>query len=160
MQELVDIVVDTNILSHANNNNVDMQLSSLAILQWLLENELKLVLDNTGKGAPNPNTSVLYAEYMNTLPPQSPAITLLTHCLSSGRVYFAPRPSKDIQDKIRRLVPKNKKDCAVLGAAFGSSSRQLVSNDLNDFTQSVRKDSKKSLEVDIRTASEFVDLFI
>jgi hypothetical protein len=149
-----DVVLDTNVLSHAENSGAPQQQSAVAVLDWLRESSVRWVLDDQGKAAPDPKTSLLFQEYRATLSPQSPSLRLLIEFLSFQRVSFAPRPGQTVRDSIRRLVPGNVNDRAVLGAAHGTTDRVLVSNDTSDFSESVRDAVWEQLEVNIITSLE------
>jgi len=149
-----DVVLDTNVLSHAENPGVEQQESALAVLDWMRNSDVRWVLDDQGKTAPDPKTSLLFQEYRATLSPQSASLRLLIDFLSSQRVVFAPRPGQSVRDCIRRLIQNNVNDRAVLGAAHGSRDRVLVSNDTADFSESVRDSVWQQLEVNIITSAE------
>ena len=150
----VDIVIDTNVLSYADNFQVAFEPTCLALLEWLADSNLAWVLDDNGKSAPDPMTSVLYAEYTSTLSPQGYALTLFTHFLITGRCSFVRRPDQATAQKIRRLVPKNARDRTILGAAVGSYDRILVSSDYADFPDAVRYEAARHLNVDIMDPGE------
>lgn len=127
------------------------------MLAWLNDCEETLwVLDDQGKKAPDPQTSVLYKEYTDHLAPQSLPLVMLAAFLQSGRVGWAARPADQIRKQLRLLIPKNKGDQAVAGAAFGSKSGVLVSNDLSDFDPPTRTSIRKDLKVTIVTSDEAV----
>jgi hypothetical protein len=149
-----DVVLDTNVLGHADNAASPQQESSLAILNWVRASSVTWMLDDQGKSAPDPKTSLLFQEYKRTLAPQGASIALFIQCLAFGRVSFAPRPGEAIRNTIRKLVPRNKNDCAVLGAAHGTVDKVLISNDLADFPQDVRRSVGKKLGVQILLADE------
>lgn len=150
----VDVVLDTNVLSHADNGNAAEHATALAVLGWMDDSEVTWVLDDQGKNAPDPQTSVLYAEYRATLAPQGFAISVFIRCLGFGRVAFSPRPDREMRAKLRALVPANVKDQAVLGAAVGSTNKVLVSNDLRDFSPAVRATADSALDVLILDSGE------
>lgn len=149
-----DVVIDTNVLSHADNEAMAERLASVAVLQWMSAGEQKWVVDDQGRVQPDPMTSVLISEYMTTLAPQSYGRAVFIQCMQTQRLAFAPRPDRQTRELIQRLVPRNPKDRAVLGAAAGSTDRVLVSNDLSDFTDEVRDEADVALGVLILTADE------
>ncbi|MCR2819058.1 hypothetical protein NQ166_09490 [Microbacterium sp. zg.Y1090] len=150
----VDVVLDTNVLSHAENTGAIQRASAVAVLDWMRNSQVRWVLDDQGKAAPDPKTSLLFQEYRATLSPQSASLRLLIEFLSYQRVVFAPRPGQAIRASIRRLIPGNVNDRAVLGAAHGTSDRVLVSNDTTDFSDAVRDAVWGELEVNIITSAE------
>lgn len=153
----VDVIIDTNVLSHAENSGASQQVSALEVLTSMRASTVLWVLDDQGKAAPDPATSLLFQEYRATLNPQGIAMTLLVECLSYGRIAFAPRPDQATRNFIRKLIPRNNNDRVVLGAAHGSSDRVLVSNDLSDFSLDVRDEARDSLKVTIVTSDEAVE---
>jgi hypothetical protein len=152
-----DVVLDTNVLSHADNPGSSYQASARNVLDWMRSCEAYWVLDDNGKRQPDPHTSQLFLEYKQTLPPMGASIQLFAACLARGRVWFAPRPGQSVRDNIRQLVPRNKKDQVILGAAAGSRDKVLISNDESDFSNSVRKKALSRLNVTI-LHSEDIDL--
>ena len=151
---LTDVVIDTNVLSHADNPASNNQASALALLSWMSTSSIHWVLDDNGKHQPDPTTSLLYHEYQQTLAPQGLAIQIFTACLMNKRVRFSQRPTQVVRDEIRKLIAKNKKDQVVLGAACGSESKTLFTNDFNDFSDKVRDHVQKKLSVDIFRSTE------
>lgn len=153
-----DITLDTNILVHSVSPKDGRQSDALALLDWLRNcpSQTRWVLDDQGKAAPDPMTSVLYKEYRDRLQPQSAPLILLGAFLQRGRVTFAPRPDAQLRKKLRLLVPRNIADQAVLGAATASQSQFLVSNDFSDFPDRVRKAARKDLGVTVVSGQEAV----
>ena len=153
-----DVTLDTNVLVHSVSPKDARQTDSLAVMNWLrnCSGETRWVLDDQGKTAPDPKTSVLYKEYRDRLQPQSAPLVLLSAFLQGGRVRFAPRPDAQTRKKLRTLVPRNIADQAVLGAAAASQSRLLVSNDYSDFPDKVRRAAKKELGVTVVNCQEAV----
>lgn len=136
----VDIVVDTNILEHSINSGLQQHSSALAVIAWLAANaSVYWVLDDQGKAAPDLSTSLLASEYFRRLAPQSLPLVVLTHYLQHGRVRFSGRPDHATQRALRRMLPRNSCDRAVIGAAIGAINKVLVSNDWQDFSETVRR---------------------
>ncbi|WP_371405246.1 hypothetical protein OHA10_06440 [Kribbella sp. NBC_00662] len=152
-----DVVVDANVLAHSDNANSFYYVDALELIDWIVEQggAVKWAMDDNGKTAPAIETSTIYAEYIGTVSPQCPALLIFQNLLSqSGRVCFADRPDQSLRNTIRKLVPRNKKDQVVLGAACGSGSRWLVSGDLNDFPDDLRDECEDLLNVRITDCSE------
>ncbi|GCB55849.1 hypothetical protein rerp_22570 [Rhodococcus erythropolis] len=149
------LVVDTCVLAHSLNGPNKFNSSAIELMQHILgDATICLILDDTGKRSPNAETSLLYSEYKRTLPPNSFPLVVLTRLLGSQRVIFADRPSVSDRKKIAKLIPKNKKDRAVLGAAVSSIDRFLVSNDFDDFNISVRSKVGKELHVVVLSSDQ------
>lgn len=150
-----DVTIDTCVLVHACNREVAKHASCLDLLLTLREDtRLRWVLDDNGKAAPAIETSLLYAEYHESLSPQSVPLVLLASFLAFERVTFAPRPNRVVREKIQRLIPKNHRDRVVLGAAAMSRGHVLVTNDFKDFSPRVRNEAKSDLDVRIVDSDE------
>ncbi|MFI8192796.1 hypothetical protein ACIF8T_29175 [Streptomyces sp. NPDC085946] len=150
-----DFVIDTCVLAHACQANYPLHESAFSLIEWLGgQSKSQWVLDDNGKKAPAAETSLLYAEYHSTLSPQSLPLVLLARYMRFGLVKFSPRPRQQLRDQIRGMVPKNKKDQVVLGAAAGAEDKVLFSNDEDDFTQEVRRDAEADLGVRIYFSDE------
>jgi hypothetical protein len=150
-----DIAVDTCVLAHACQARFVYAESAVALLDRIrVREDLMWVLDDNGKAAPAVETSLLWAEYNQTLGPQSFPLILVASLLRSGRVFFARRPGQSLRGSIRRLVPGNQRDQVVLGAAAGSSDKVLATNDFDDFPDSVRAEIRSQLGIAIQASYE------
>ncbi|WJY32807.1 hypothetical protein QTO28_18195 [Streptomyces sp. P9-2B-1] len=146
----LDFVIDTCVLAHACQKHYPLHESAFSLIEWLgSQSEAQWVLDDNGKKAPAAETSLLYSEYHRTLSPQSLPLMLLARYMRFGLVKFSPRPNQQLRDKVREMIPKNKKDQVVLGAVAGSQDKVLFSNDEDDFPQEVRQDAAAALGVRI-----------
>lgn len=151
------LVVDTNVMAHADHKGTANHDSALVLLTWLRDHEsIHLVLDDQGKAAPDLSTSVLATEYRATLSPQGFALNLFAALLGSKRVAFADRPDYTTRRCIAKLVPGNTADRAVLGAATGCQDKLLVSNDFGDFPHDVRDACRDELGVDVMDSDQAV----
>lgn len=142
-----DIVVDTNVLVHASNGSGDAAEQSLQVVNWLRSSRVSIVLDDTGKSKPDPDTSVLYSEYRKHLAPPTLGWIVVAHLMRTGRATFVKRPNQATKKTIEKILPRNKQDRAVLGAAHGSVDKHLLTNDRDDFDPAARKECDKKLQV-------------
>jgi hypothetical protein len=150
-----DVVIDTCVLAHSCNATVPFHSSALDLLEALGHNEhVVWVLDDLGGTAPQAHTSLLYAEYHETLAPQSFPLVLLASFLRFGRVSFSARPNRPQREAIRRLIPRNNRDRVVFAAAVNSRGRVLVTNDYTDFSQDVRDEARSQFDVRVLDSSE------
>lgn len=134
-----DVVIDTNVLKACENDAISFNPEALDFLAWFTaEEDLCWAMDDNGKKRPLLDTSVLWSEYHTTLDPVGTAMLLFAQLSARQRVVFSDRPSESVRNKIAKLIPRNKKDRAVLGAATTACSRWLVSEDDDDFPMDVR----------------------
>lgn len=145
-----DVVVDTNVLAHSENGASVHRATCLEFILWLVDDPQRLwVLDDTGKARPAVETSVLWAEYNETLSSTSTSMLLFQQLLASERVCFAARPKRDLRELIQDIIPRNQRDRAILGAACGSGSRWLVTHDDDDFDAPARLRCQRELAVQV-----------
>lgn len=154
----VDVVIDTNVFVHSQNPGDSHHESCVTILAWIRDAEVSLILDDQGKRKPNPETSLLYSEYMTHFTPQGLPRAVLAHLMINGRVHFVDRPGQHLRNAIRKICPSNVCDRAVLGAAAMSASKHLVSNDWADFGERARRSASKDLNVEILDSIEAVSI--
>jgi len=149
-----DVVVDTNVLSLSDNEKDPRQGDCLEFLTWLTSDaDWHWVLDDNGKMAPAIDTSLLWAEYNDTLSPMGTGMLLFQQMLGAERVCFATRPDQDLRDRIRTLIPRNGRDRVIFGAACNSATRWLVTCDDDDFPADVRDDARRDFGVEVSDPS-------
>jgi len=152
-----DVSIDCNVLEHSSNPGVPQFESSVRVMMWMAKSETLIwVLDDQGKAAPDPSTSVLFSEYGRRLAPQTLAATTLVRYLQNNQVSFSRRPDRTTLKKLREIVPNNKCDQAVLGAALGSIDKVLVSNDWSDFNLAVRVEVEDLFGVAVLDSDEAI----
>lgn len=149
-----DLVVDANVLAHACNPSSTYFESALALVEALLVDDRVLALDDTGKNAPVTDTSHMYLEYTECIPPGSISSALLQLLGQSERLIFLARPSREVWTKCKSLAPRNHGDQIVLGVGVRSTSSLVASNDYDDFNPKVRRSAKKILGVNICDSTE------
>lgn len=151
---MADIVIDANVFGHSNNPDVPRFSSALGVVSWLLDSDVNLALDDTGKAAPDQVTSNLFREYSEAVPPTSFARVVINEMFNRGRVRFHPRPSRQDWKACCALIPRNQHDAIVLGIAVCTDLHTLVTNDFDDFDEATRRKAKKLLAVLIRDSDE------
>jgi hypothetical protein len=153
-----DVVIDTNVLAHSHLKRDPNHPDAVAFVSWVAnEEDLLWVFDDHGGVAPEFDTSVLLSEYHETLSKQSSAYLLfLNVILRTERYCWANRPGQHTRELIRKMVPRNKRDRAILGGAVGCGNHWLVSNDYDDFTDDVRDECLDRFGVQVTHCSERV----
>lgn len=149
-----ELVIDANVFAHALNPNADYFDSALTIVRDLVENDLILALDDTGKASPSEWTSNLYREYTECLPP-SLSLEVITFLILGGRVTFHPRPPREKWRICKQLASRNSNDAIVLGIGVQADRHEIVSNDYNDFSPKVRRLAAKDIGVKIVDSDQF-----
>jgi predicted nucleic acid-binding protein len=150
-----EIVIDANVFAHALNPDVKYFESALGVVQSLLEHDLILALDDTGKASPSTRTSNLYREYTECVPVPSLSSEVIRSLLNDGRVTFHPRPARELWKRCRELAPRNSNDAIVLGIGVQADRHEIVSNDYADFSVKVRRLTEKRIGVKIVDSDQF-----
>lgn len=150
---IVDIVIDTNILMHANNNEEATQEDCIALINYLL-NSTELVCIDT---AIDVNQSRILHEYIDKLrTPGTTGRNFVERMLQWQR--FKP-VSKSVNQRKTKIINQNinhnkNEDKIFVKVTCNSVEKLLVSHDFEDFQNWKRDLFNDELEIQIVTASE------
>jgi hypothetical protein len=151
-----DLVVDTNVLVHAENPGEERCNDSRNFL-WALYGAEALVCVDKGFSLDDAqNRSFIGREYLDNVPYGSLAFAVVRELAQLNRIRFlekrAPQPE---QQRIEQMIYKTT-DRVFLAVACNSVSRVLVSHDFEDFPLQRRSQISSELDVDILEACEVV----
>lgn len=144
---IVDIVVDTNVLKHAENPQSKKQKEAGELIRYLYENSVDINAD-TGL--------MILNEYEAYLHPNSVGFEFVAAMIRAGRLKLL---SNSVRLEDRRWIGRNVADTcdrAFLRVACISVEQLLVSHDFQDFPVRKRRQIKTRLGVGIKTAEEFI----
>ncbi len=151
---LIDIVVDTNVLAHAQSPNETRFSDAVIFFRKLVESATKLCIDGQfafGSG----NSSLIGQEYISTVGFGGVAYAVLQSLLQANRIKTVSVKVPQIEKKIiESAIPRNKRDRTFVRVAYNSQERRLVSHDWQDFTLNVRQILKKKIDVLIQEAGD------
>lgn len=133
-----DVVVDTNVLAHADNPGHAFFESSREFFSALLEAETAWCLDEGFHPLESGNLSRVYSEYRATVLPIGLGLQVLAHLAATGRIRLVSRANSRVRGQIRRIVPHNTVDRLFVELAYGSTEHVLVSHDYSDFHEDCR----------------------
>jgi len=135
-----DVVIDTNVMIHADNPNDKFYHDSNNLLEILLEGDIKLCVDEGFDIDESKNRSRIACEYYEHLRFGSLGYAVLQNLSITMRIKFIDlKVDLNAKRKIIRLI-RNKRDRTFLIVAFNSISRIFVSHDFEDF--SIKKRDK------------------
>lgn len=135
---LEDIVIDTNVLLHAQNPDESRFSDARQLIEQILECTTSLCIDRGFDISPARNQSKIGAEYLDKLQPGSLGFILIVNLVESFRLKQTDRlPPRDISRAINQLIRKPR-DRTFLGVSYNSTERMLVSHDYQDFQQAKR----------------------
>ena len=150
---LEDIVIDTNVLMHADNVSSGRDKEAFGLVQAMLASQTVLCLDvQSSRGEDDPRSSLIRQEYREHL--DGLGGRFVAHMVDEGRVkYVAREVDKDVSRWINQRIP-NKRDRTFVKVAINSIESVLASHDYSDFSASTRKDLSKRVQVDVLDAGE------
>jgi hypothetical protein len=151
---LEDIVVDTNVLMHADNPNEVRQADATDFLTRLLDAETRLSVDKGFELDESRNRSLIGSEYLTHLTPLSLGYRVLVQLAGTGRIRFVDRSlDQRTRSRINQLVP-NKRDRTFVAVAYESDDQTLCSHDYQDFSTRVRRELATRLDVTVCNAGD------
>lgn len=151
---LEDIVIDTNVMLHAQNPAESRFSSSAELLQCIVEGTTSLCVDEGFDERPERNRSFITAEYLGKLQFGSLGYAVVTQLAAQLRIKEVPRRApQSVARRINQLI-RNKTDRIFLGVAFNSQEGVLVSHDYTDFQSQKRTTIRTELKVRVLEAGE------
>jgi ABC-type nitrate/sulfonate/bicarbonate transport system ATPase subunit len=135
---LIDIVVDANVLMHAQNPTSGRMEQSLEFVRTLKGSHTHLCVDEGFSSTESKNRSRIGSEYLSHLRAGSVGYEVIAYLALSQRIMIVPSAvPKSIRDDVQKQIPKGP-DRIYVQVAFNSREKVLVSHDLGDIPQTVR----------------------
>ncbi|TCK68479.1 hypothetical protein [Acidipila rosea] len=151
---LTDIVIDTNIFLHAENQQEQRQASCQMLIELLNDGESKLCVDEGFDLEESKNRSIIGREYIAHLRDGSLGYALVGYLARTGRVAMLPRKVPQAAKRhILQQIPDGP-DRTFVFIAHNSDEKVLVSHDFNDIPPTVRQRIKNAIDVCIVDASQ------
>ncbi|MCH8902674.1 MAG: hypothetical protein IIA45_01995 [Bacteroidetes bacterium] len=154
---LKDIVLDTNVLEHADNSLEKRNTASIMLLYSVNSSSVKLCLDWNTKKSFDVAQSIIWTQYLERLNPMMQGYKMLEYLLKNKRIKPVSRNVALNVNKIIIQRIKDPQDKVFVKVVHGSISKVLVSHDFRDFQIAKRKFFKKKLKISIITADQ-IDL--
>lgn len=154
---MIDIVIDTCTLVHADNPESDYFEHSVDFINRMLANETLCTVDEEFDLESTSHSSYISMEYLKHLKPTSLGFYLIRHIAENLRFNYVSKkiPNGD-KNLIEQLI-RNKKDIHFLRVAYNSTEKVLASHDFTDYQKKKRKHIKKEFGIAIVTAEEIND---
>ena len=157
---IADIVVDTNIMLHANNPIEIRHDHARRFVHALMESTVCLCVDEGFNSDPIINRSLIGAEYIDKLRFGSLGLALIIHCAKYRRILELSRTTHVSLAKIVRQLIRKPRDRTFLIITINSRNKLFVSHDYEDFNINKRKAIRRLLRVDIVDAEEINKILI
>lgn len=151
---LTDVIVDTNVLLHADNPEEARQGEAVNLVRALVTGPTAVCVDEGFSPEEGDNRSLIGGEYLDKLTAVSLGYQMLVHVFSEGRIVEV---STSVSDQVRGIVRKavNKpRDRTFLRVAYNSKERVLCSHDYEDFPARARRQLQKRLDVTVCDAAD------
>lgn len=146
---LTDIVIDTNVLLHADDPRQAHQAQAYELLQKLRRVTTALCVDEGFDLDESKNASLIGGEYFERLTATHTATALLAHLFANDRVKLVTRSvTPGVQKALNQCVRK-KRDRTFLAVARNSAERILCSHDFEDMQTTKRKFLKDRVGVEV-----------
>ncbi len=156
---LSDIVIDTNVLLHAQNPNETRFENSSNLINKILEENTSLCIDEGFSEDESKNKSIIGCEYLSNLQPGSIGQNLIVQLALQQRIkQLTKRAPERIVRKINQII-RNKIDRVFLNVAYNSDEKTLVSHDYTDFNISKREFILTDLQTHVISACDCLDCF-
>jgi hypothetical protein len=154
---LADVVIDTNVLMHAQNPAEERCADSRRLLESLLAAATMLCVDEGFADSEAANRSHIGTEYLQTLRAGSLPLVIIAVLGTQGRIRQVPKCTPQrVAKRINQLL-RNKADRIFLSVAFNSGEKTLVSHDYKDFQVPKRRDIAGELGVNVTEAGPCAD---
>lgn len=151
---MIDIVIDTCTLVHANDSNSQYCDHSIEFINKMLGNQVYCVVDDGFSLDESINKSYIGFEYIKHLISGTLGFHLITHLATNNRINFV---SKTIPSESKKYIEKkirNKKDRHFLRVTCNAVEKTLASHDFTDYQVAKRIQIYKDLSINIVTAYE------
>ncbi|MCP9765183.1 hypothetical protein [Lacihabitans soyangensis] len=151
---MIDIVLDTCTLVHADNSESDYQESSVELINKMFANTTLVTVDEGFTFDESTNQSYIGLEFIKHLRPGSLGYNLIVHLALNMRINFVSNVIPNATKNYIEQIIRNKKDRMFLRVAFNSSEKTLASHDYTDYQKSKRHRIRKELGIEVVTAEE------
>ena len=156
---LNDIVIDTNVLLHAQNPNEKRFEDSSNFINKILEKKTSLCMDEGFSEDESKNKSIIGCEYLSNLQFGSIGLNLIVQLAHQQRIkQLTKKAPKRIVRKINQLII-NKIDRVFLKVAYNSDEKTLVSHDYTDFQITKRQFILTDLQIQVIEACDCLNCF-
>lgn len=150
---LVDVVLDTNLLMHADDERQAHQDECAKLLDQLRTGETALCVDEGFDIDEAKNRSLIGGEYYARLTATHAATGLIAYLFANDRVRLLSRATPTAVKKCIDQCVKTKRDRTFLSVAHNSEEQILGSYDYQDMQPKKRKHIKKETGVSVLDAT-------
>lgn len=136
---LVDLVVDTNVLMHADDPRQAHQADALGLLTDLVEGTTVICVDEGFDVDEAKNASLIGGEYFARLTAAHTATAVLAHLFAGGRIAMRSRSVGPAIKKCIEQSVRTKRDRTFLFVTHNSAEALFCSHDYRDMQRAKRR---------------------
>jgi predicted nucleic acid-binding protein len=151
---LVDLVLDTNLLMHADDKRQSHREDAKRLLDQLRDGTTALCVDDGFDLDESKNKSLIGGEYFERLTATNTATAIIAHLFASNRVEFVSRTTPQAVKKCIEQCVRKKRDRTFLAVAHNSKEQVLGSHDYEDMQSKKRRHIKSSTGVKILESAQ------
>ena len=153
-----DIVIDTNVLMHANDDRQSMQRQCIFILEKIVNSDISLCVDEGHSICEALNRSKITSEYLNILSSGTFGYNFVVFLAQNKRIkILSAKVSKEIGKIIRKNV-RDKTDVCFVKIAFKSREKLFISHDYVAMDLDRRNSIRDSIGVRVVCAAKGAEL--
>jgi hypothetical protein len=149
-----DVVLDTNLLMHADDERQPHQEACAKLLADLRSGDTALCVDEGFDPDESKNRSLIGGEYYERLTATHTATGLIAYLFANGRVRLLPTKTPVAVKKCIEQCVKTKRDRTFLAVAHNSEEQVLGSYDYQDMQPKKRKHIESGTGVRVLDASQ------
>lgn len=156
---LNDIVIDTNVLVHAQNPNEQRFVDSTSLIDTILNSNTDLCVDEGFSEEEAKNRSAIGCEYLNNLYFGSVSFNLIGQLAHQNRIkQLRKKAPYQISRRINQIL-RNKTDRIFLNVAYNSVEKVFVSHDFTDFQPPKRNRILSNFHIHVTEACDCLDCY-
>ena len=144
---LTDLVIDTNVLMHADNPQEPRYADAAQLVVAVAGANVRLAVDEGFHIDEAKNGSIIGHEYLEHLIPLSVGFQLVAQLVGSGRVAILPRRVPPATGRRINQLLRNRHDRTFLKVAVNSEEHVLCSHDYTDFSNAKRATIARNVSV-------------
>lgn len=150
-----DIVIDTNVFVHSDNPHIHFNNSAKETLQRVIDENIKICVDDIFDIRECENTSRIGSEYYRNLTPGTYGYTCLLQILIKQNIKQIIKKEFNREKRELGQLVSNRTDIVFVIVTIGSDCKTLVSNDYQDFNRNNRNIIKRRFDINIKDSDDF-----
>lgn len=150
----IDLVLDTNVLVHASNDDEERQIDSVQLITYLLGSSELMCVDTGFDTNETLNKSYVGYEYLKHLKNGMLGYAFVVQMAQTKRICEVARQTTAHITRAINQCMSNNHDRVFIKVAINSNDKILITHDFTDFATSKRTHLKKTFGIDVLVAAD------